>query len=241
MWKQLLWKQWKEQSWRIAFATVILTAFTAIGLWTRATPDQYVIVIAAVLGATLIPIFITMGLIAPQRADRSFDSLIALPVQGRELFCMILLTGLIGAWAPLLATLSAALAIAGDREISTPLLLFYFGGVMLYSGLVVFWTLCFSIRQQYESRVGLIGLIILIGWIALAMGLMGITRGGGHWAFAFHPLSIGNLIPRQGTGAQFGYPAEGYPLMTAMNQLVFAAGLGFWALRQFHRPTKVHP
>src|ERR1041384_1963313 len=61
---QLIWKQWKEQGWRVMFATVVLCGFVAIGLRARVGRDSGIVILTAALGAFILPIFIAMGLLA---------------------------------------------------------------------------------------------------------------------------------------------------------------------------------
>lgn len=42
MTRALLWKEWREQRWKMAFGRVMLCGFCAIGLQTRLIPDVVV-------------------------------------------------------------------------------------------------------------------------------------------------------------------------------------------------------
>ena len=237
MLKQLIWKQWHEQGWRVAFATVILCGFTGIGLWTRIVPDSYVLMIAAGLGVTLLPIFQTMGLIAPSRADRSFESLMSLPLETRRLFRLVVCTGMVGTWVPIVAAAALALFMVGGREVQANSIAGAAIEAIVLASLMALWTLCLSVRQRHESGVGLTGLVVVVGLVALDLLFVGMTRQGepvAHWLWMFHPLSLIATVHFFGT--------EDESLLWGWTTLTIQAGMAYcvyrWALQRFPRPTK---
>src|SRR5688572_16744284 len=80
MWRSLVWKEWHEQRWKLGFGCALMMGFTFIGLRTRVMPDQAVISFGLFLSGLLLPLMVSMGLVAPERADGSLVRLLSLPV-----------------------------------------------------------------------------------------------------------------------------------------------------------------
>ena len=65
--RQLIWKEWREQGWKLGFFSVVLAAFTFIGLRTRIVPDEEMLRIAVNPAAFLLPLLIGRSLIPAAR------------------------------------------------------------------------------------------------------------------------------------------------------------------------------
>lgn len=115
--KSLLWKEWCEQRWRLAFGCVMMTAFVAVGLKTRIVPDEGIIVMSLGIGAFLLPILIEMGLIAAERADGSLTALLVLPTRTRAVLAAKMCMAAVALAAPFVATATISCLMAGGREV----------------------------------------------------------------------------------------------------------------------------
>jgi hypothetical protein len=167
--QSLLWKEWHEQRWRLAFGCVMMAALPATGLMVRMVPDWAVVVVTMLVGGLLLPIFATMGLIAPERADRTLGSLLILPVSSRAVVAIKLAVGLVTCLVPLACAGMVILLVAGGRELPASRLLAMCSGSALLAGVLLVWTLAFSVGQPTEARVGLVGLGVIAAWVMLTM------------------------------------------------------------------------
>ena len=235
MLSKLIWKQWREQRWKLAFLTVVLMAFTTIGLRSRMVEDEVIVVLGALIGAMLIPVFVAMGLIAPDRADGSFATLMALPVRPIKVLAAITFSGVVQCVVPLAASGLVAWAIAGGRELTGGDIVRVHAIAAALSVVLLIWTFSFSVRQGHESRVGLIGLAVLIGW-GLSVMIAGVVLPlwmlvSGHALMSVHPLAMMRFLAREVAG-----PSE--VALTICVQIAMVGLLWWWALRRVARPGR---
>ena len=164
MLKSLLWKEWREQRWRMAFGCVLLGGYCAIGLRARMLPDALMLMSSVVFGGIFIPLLAAMGVIGSERETGSLPFLMALPATPRRILAVKTASALVVAVVPIIAALIVSLAIAGERELPMHriALLFAVNGWLAFH--VVVWTLAWGIRQPTEARVGLVGLAVLLLW-----------------------------------------------------------------------------
>ena len=66
--RPLIWKEWQEQRWKLAFGCVLMLGYTAIGFRTRILRDIEIIISSLVLGSIFLPIFVSFGLVAAERS-----------------------------------------------------------------------------------------------------------------------------------------------------------------------------
>jgi ABC-type transport system involved in multi-copper enzyme maturation permease subunit len=160
--KVLVWKEWHEQRGRLAFCCVILLSLMAIGLNSRLLPDYVtVFLVLTLLGSFLLPIFVVMGLIAPEREDRTLDTLMAQPLSLSVLFGVKLVTGIILCIGPILGSTVMAGLMAGGRELTINHIL-YVGSCSVAIALVFFiWLMALSCHQISEARAAIAGFITL--------------------------------------------------------------------------------
>ena len=236
MLNKLIWKQWREHGWKLVFVTVIFTAYTTIGLRSRIALDEYILFPGLMTGAMLIPLFVAMGLIAPDRDEGSFATLMALPVRPVNVLAIITISGIVQCIVPLVCSALVALAIAGGRELTGGDIVrrYVVGGIVCVTLLV--WTLSFSIRQHHESRVGLIGLAVVVGWVLSLMILdvylphvLDIQTGA---LAAVHPLVMVEPMAR-------GHVELGRLMQFICAQMVITCLLWWWALRRMARGGRV--
>ena len=79
--RSLLWKEWHEQRWKLAFGSVILMGLVSVGLQARLLPDRDILLLAIFVGSYLLPVFVAMGLVAAEQGEGSLHTLLALPLR----------------------------------------------------------------------------------------------------------------------------------------------------------------
>lgn len=167
--RSLLWKEWHEQWWRIAFGCVIIGATMALGLKVRIIPDENLIESAMVFGMVIMPLLMAMGLVAPERADGTLSALLALPVAPFKVLIVKLLMGVLGCLLPMATAAIATAAIAHGREIRSQQMLILFAGASIFATVMLLWFMAFGVTQPTEARVALVGLAVLIASVCEAL------------------------------------------------------------------------
>ena len=227
MWKSLIWKEWHEQRWKLGFGCVLLMTITFVGLRTRMMPDDGIMGLVAILGAVLLPLLNAMGLVAAEREDGSFNTLMRLPAPVVAIYAVKSLMSLAIVVLPVLGSGLIAFLMAGDREMTSSRLLALFGLSAFAATAVFLWTSVAGIRQPTEARAAVAGVAILAVWlVALALTLM-MTHDEQHWIVALSPL--GSII-------SIDVPQKGLAITLA--QLAIMSVLWLWGFRRFARPIK---
>lgn len=239
MMRNLFWKEWREQRWKMAFGCVMLVSFCAIGLRARMVPDFTIIILTAFFGGPLLALLTAMGVVGRDRGEGSLDYLLALPVAPYRVLGVKMLVGLANCFVPVLGVGLVASIVAGGREMT---FLQIFGtvgvGLWLATHLLV-WSVAIGIRQPSEARAGLVGVGVIVGWGLYFLLIMAITPNTATTPFflALTPLTclgLGDYAPHM---AHF----EGYPMWIGLLALAFAAqslwlvGLSWWGVRRFSR------
>lgn len=225
--RSLLWKEWHEQRWRIAFGCVLLGSFAALGLTARLIPDEITVAFTMLIGAFLLPLVAAMGLVAPERADGTMGALIAMPVKPWMPLTVKLAVGLLGAVLPLATAAVASVSIAGGRELPVSAMIRVYAGGAMFGVILVIWTLALSVRFSSEAAVGVTGLGVVAAW-----ALIVIISDPSKYDFVFMAISPFGILDR-GLDAHAG---PDFP--TVATQVSIMAALFAWTARRFGRPAR---
>jgi len=223
MLKALLWKEWQEQRWRVALATVWLLGMTAIGLKTRILPDIGVVMIIWNPATIILPVLLGMGLFATERKERTLSYLIVHPVSRSQILAAKVMAGLVAYVAPFLVCgLMVCLAVGG-RELSTADLA---GGFVIMGamGIVLFaWQLLAGLRCRRGETYILVSVIVLGCWgvHAAVVEEWRLTENVGYWTWALNPFAIGNL--------NYAKPSEVWTVITLQSLILAGLGFGLWS------------
>ncbi len=163
--KALFWKEWCEQRWKLAYGCVILVGFTLIGLRSRLTLDEFIVIFASAGGSILMALLVGMGLVATEKSEGSLEMLLALPVRPWKIFAVKMVMGALVCTVPIVGCMAVSLAVAGGREISAARIAMSYLGGIAFSVLMLVWMVAFSIRQPSEARTGLVGIEVFVGWV----------------------------------------------------------------------------
>jgi len=142
-----------------------LMGFTLIGLRSRLTPDEFIVIFASAGGSILMALLVGMGLIATEKSEGSLAMLLTLPVRPWKIFAVKMAMGALVCTVPIVGCMAVSLAVAGGREISAArIAMSYLGGIS-FGVIMLVWMVAFSIRQPSEARAGLVGIGVFVGWI----------------------------------------------------------------------------
>jgi ABC-type transport system involved in cytochrome c biogenesis permease component len=228
--RQLIWKEWHEQSWKLAFGCIVLSAFAGIGLRTRIILDQEMILWVCMPAMCLLPLLAATGLIPAERSDGTLESLAALPISMRKILAVKTMTGLILCAVPLLAAMAVSIAIAGGRELGTGAIVSLYGCSSLTALALFIWMLALTIRLPSEARAAMVSIGVLMCW---SMGSVALWEAGDSIFRALSPFSfvLDHLVLRHG---------EILPSLTldVLVEPAIAAALWFWASRAIAKDIK---
>jgi len=172
--KPLLWKEWHEQRWKLAFGTFMMAFFTGALLAARFSSYHEIIVAVMLLGSLVLSLYSAMGVFAPEITNRTSTFLAARPVAPWKIFFSKWFFGWLNFAVPMLicSLILAVMVLAHpeeelfELEFLARVLISGIGlGTMFYS-----MTCCLASRKSSEAFVGFIGLIIFV--VLLAYGLI---------------------------------------------------------------------
>jgi hypothetical protein len=166
-WLNLARKEWHEHKWEAAAITAIIFVCVAPALFRRVDVVESFGFVAMV--AFVATIFVAMSIVAGERSDGSLGFVESLPVERWKVATVRLLAGGCLCVAPIFVAGTVAIAIvqvAGPKSDMGELLLVVIG----LSGACVslyFWITAVAIHQPSQFRVGVVGMLVLFGWLWL--------------------------------------------------------------------------
>ena len=227
---RLIWKEWREQRWKIGFGCVVLCAFALIGLRTRAVDDQSILIGTCAMGVLLLPILAAAGLVPAERDEGKMGLLLAMPVAPWKVLAAKTLLGAALCAVPLVAAAAVSVAVARGREVPIPATLAIFGGSIATALLLFVWMLAFTARSEGEGRAAGLAVGVMVFWLLATYGLL---------AAAQHREDrINHLVhPQPSPQAEVLLVPTPFVAVFAVNGIVLAAGIalqlsvaaGLWA------------
>jgi len=228
--RALLWKEWHEQRWKLAFGCVIMMGVTAIGLKTRMVPDEPIVMLSTILGAFILPILIGMGVIATERAEGTLPSLLALPVRPWRILAVKMTIGAIALAMPFIGSTAAACLIAGAREVEISRILLSYACGFGFGLTLLIWMTAFGIRQPTEARAGLVGIAVVLG--SGVINIIGDELFGNPWddvILAIFPFGFFDVVD---------YYRGNLLLAVIIAQVVISIGLVIWTTIRLAKPGR---
>lgn len=174
--RQLLWKEWHEQRWKLGFGSIVLCAFVLIGLRARIVPDQSIVVATCGMGVLLLPILSASGLIPAERGQGTLVGLLALPVARWKLLTAKTIPGMMLCVIPLLAAAAVSVLIAGGREMSNAATVEIYGRTALTGTSLFLWMLALTAYSPNEGRGAALAIGVLVCWWIITSGLEASTH-----------------------------------------------------------------
>ena len=169
----LIWKEWREQRWKMAFGMVMLAFFTGSLLAARLTTDREIIIIVWVLGSLILSLYSAMGVFAPETTNRTKTFLSSKPLQSWEIFFGKWFFGWLNFAVPMLiCSLALAVMVLLHPEGRLFEIKYIargtFAGISLGT-LFYSMTCCFAPRKAGEAVVGFTGCIVFFIFILHVM------------------------------------------------------------------------
>ena len=224
----LLWKEWHEQRWKLAFGCVICMGMALIGTVTRVMPDVMVLMVAGMWSACLLPLFTVMGVFSAEWEDCTRPFLMGLPRAAMSVYLSKTGMGLVATFGPILG-IGLIVAIMGrGRELMLYDVAQLTTKLMFIAFCWFVWMAFLSMRQPTEARAGMVALATLAGHFFCYIVVYQIARGVDkprHPVLALSPVSF---LPN-------AFKREYDFIWVACVQLVICAVLLVWAGRRFAR------
>ncbi len=169
--RPLIWKEWREQRWKIAFGTIMLVSFAGSLVAARIISYKEVVYVTWLIGGMILALYSAMGVFAPEKSNKTIAFLSSRPIEPWKVFLCKWFFGWLNFAVPLLfcSLIAAVYLLVHPQEHLLDMLirvtcLGLTLGTMFYS-----MTCCFAPRKSGEAFVGLTGLIVLFAFIVHAM------------------------------------------------------------------------
>jgi ABC-type transport system involved in multi-copper enzyme maturation permease subunit len=166
MLRQLLWKEWREQRWKLIFGTMMLVFFTGTLMAARVSTNRELLVFIWIVGGLVLALYSAMGVFAPEISNGTQSFLITKPIAHWKVFGGKWFIGWMNFAIPMLicsAGLAGILLMHPEGRISE---LHYitkgtFAG-MAFGTMLYTMTCCFAPRKSGEALAGLTGMGICV-------------------------------------------------------------------------------
>lgn len=237
--RSLIWKEWHEQSWKIAFSCVVLGAFVLIGLRARIIADQTMVLAACYIGIGLLPVLTSSGLVPAERNEGSMEMLLSLPLSPLRILLVKTVMGVLACELPLVLAAAVSSMMAHGREMDTHTMLAMYGRAMLATLAIFVWMEALTVRLPTETRAGLLGVGVLLFW---GLATEGLQATHNPWAMAISPFGFLYRMPVM----ERGYPPQilfipARLIFVILIQAPIAALLWIWAANRFANVPEEQP
>jgi len=227
----LLWKEWHEQRWKLAFGCIILAAFALIGLRARIITDQMLLTWVCLMGVLLLPVLASTGLVPAERGEGTLESLLSLPVAPRRILFAKTLVGMLLCAGPLAAAGVISLMLAGGREMSSGVMVGLYAASIASALSLFLWMMALTIGLPNEARAGLLSLGVLVCWVLIAKGLESGKVGPAAWLPCPFVFELGIYTNRPET--HFGWLVVAVLVQTTIGLALF-----WWAATRVTQPVE---
>jgi ABC-type transport system involved in multi-copper enzyme maturation permease subunit len=228
--RQLIWKEWHEQSWRLGFGCVVLGAMALIGLHARLIADDNMMLWVGFIGITLLPVLSSTGLLPAERSEGSFESLLALPVAPWKILAAKTAMGLLLCVGPLAVAAVISLIVAGGREMTDSDIMHFYAASVVTAVSLFIWMMALTSRLPSEGRSALVAIGILIIW-SIATG----SAAAGGLNSSAAPKLLKATSPLM---AVWATDPHSFPfIVVVIVQSVMAIALWTWMARRIVRPA----
>ena len=202
---RLLWKEWRENLWKLGFGLVTSVAFVVMLFRIRLFPDMANCAIISVAQLFVIPVVYALDLFSGEMSNRTIHLLFKVPVDRWKIFFSKYLMAM-GCMALIFVSSGLLMElVARGREAEVGMLFRMNGLFGLSAGLLLTWFSAFGSQSRNEagSLVALFGVVIGWGIVWLWSSLCEVT-----WAIHLVPYVLttyGTISPDLTglNGAQF--------------------------------------
>lgn len=187
MFRRLLWKEWRENLWKLVFCGAVSAAFTALLFRIRLFPDSANAVAISFVQMLAVPIVYALDIFSGEMSNRTIHLLFKFPVPRWKIFFSKYLISIGGMIAVFLVSGLLMELIAQGRETDIGFLLKVNASFGVAALILFTWFCGFGAQSRSEagSLTALFG--VMIGW-GIVLFWAGICEVG--WAFRFVPYAL---------------------------------------------------
>lgn len=160
----LIWKEWHEQRWKLAFGTVMLLFFTGSFLAAKVTTQGELVVVIWVFGGLILSLYSAMGVFASESSNNTITFLASRPVKSWKVFACKWFFGWLNFVIPMfVCSLCLAVNILQmEPEYIIRLKSVIRGTAATVCMATMFYTMtcCLAKKRSSEAFVGFAGLVI---------------------------------------------------------------------------------
>jgi len=190
MFRSLLWKEWKENLWKLGFCAIVSVSFTALLFRIRITPDLANCVAISIIQMCVIPIIYGLDIFSGEASNKTIHLLFKIPVRRRAIFFSKYLISITGIALVFVITGALMEYVTAGREV-TMLLLLKINWLCGLVALVLFtWFSAFGCQSKSEASSLAILFAVYIGWAIIFFWarICNVT-----WAQYLVPYSVVNV------------------------------------------------
>jgi ABC-type transport system involved in multi-copper enzyme maturation permease subunit len=187
MFRMILWKEWKENLWKLLFCSAASVVFIIMLFRMRITPDFSNCILISFIQMFVVPVVYSLDIFSGEVSNRTIHLLFKIPVQRWMIFLAKYLVSAIGITLVFLISAILMELMTLGREAS---IFFLLGTNLLFglTGLLLFtWFCVFGCQSRSEAGSLVIMAGVFIGWaiVLLWSSVCDVT-----WAERFVPYSF---------------------------------------------------
>lgn len=188
--RRLLWKEWKENLWKLIFGVLVSGAFTALLLRLRIFPDQATVWVISLVQMLAVPVIYSLDIFSGEMSSRTILLLFNLPAERWKIFFSKYLISILGIALIFVFTGLLAEGLARGREVDTGGLVKMSMGAGAAAMILFTWFCGFGAQSRSEagSLVAIFGVMIGWGIIFFWSSVCEVA-----WAFRFTPYCL--IVP----------------------------------------------
>jgi ABC-type transport system involved in multi-copper enzyme maturation permease subunit len=114
--RRLLWKEWRENQWKLGFCVGVSLAFTTLLFRLRIFPDLQNAFFISLVQTIVVPVVFALDLFSGEMSNRTIHLLFKIPVPRWKIFFAKYLVATVGIALSFLVTATAMEALAWGRE-----------------------------------------------------------------------------------------------------------------------------
>jgi ABC-type transport system involved in multi-copper enzyme maturation permease subunit len=187
MFKQLLWKEWRENLWKLTFGGAVSAAFVLLLFRIRLFPDAANCVAIGFVQMLALPVIYALDIFSGEMSNRTIHLLFKFPVPRWKIFFSKYLISIGGMVTIFLASALLMELISQGREADNGYLFKLNASFGITSVLLFTWFCAFGAQSRSEagSLVAMFG--VIIGW-AIIMLWSGVMQY--EWIMHFVPYNF---------------------------------------------------
>lgn len=221
MFLSLLWKEWKENLWKLLFCGSVSLAFTGLLFRMRIVPDEANCVLISMVQAFVVPIVYSLDIFSGEMSNRTIHLLFKIPVERWKLFFSKYLVCIGGMCVVFLLTGGLMEIVSGGREMGIWYLLKInaFHGIV---GLLLFTWFCpFGCQSRSEagSLAAMSGVMMGFGIVCLWGFMCNVD-----WALFFVPYIF--ILSERSHGVSLSYVGVGKVVISQVLAVAVVLSIG---------------